>query len=155
MAYERALAPARRRAAHLVTLLLGGCAAALLGGLSALHVYWAVRGGSSLGAVVPEVNGAPAFRPTKAATLAVAAALGAGSLLVVGALGGPGLVPVVLARGGCAVMALVFAARTVGDFKHVGAFKRRRGTRFAYWDDRIYTPISAGLAIATAVVAIG
>ena len=64
--------------------------------------------------------------PTKAATLAVAAALGAGSLLVVGALGAPGVVPIVPARGGCAVMALVFAARTVGDFEHVGAFKRRR-----------------------------
>jgi len=139
-----------------VRLALGLAASATLTGLAALHVFWAARGGSSLGAAVPEVDGAPAFRPTRAQTVAVAVALGTGAALVLTALGATAVVPALVARAGCGAMALVLAARTVGDFRLVGAFKRReRATPFAFWDDRLYTPLCAALCAASLVVALG
>jgi hypothetical protein len=134
---------------------LGACAAAALAGLGALHGYWAARGGPVSAAVVPEIDGAPAFQPTRGQTVAVAAALGAGAALMLAAIGLPLGLPVGLARVGCGVMGLVFAARTVGDFRLVGLFKRDRGSRFAFWDDRAFTPICALLSLASLVVALG
>jgi hypothetical protein len=54
---------------------------AFLGGL---HVFWALGGRLGFGSAVPEVDGKRAFMPTQAATFAVALALFAASVLVVG-----------------------------------------------------------------------
>lgn len=137
-------------------LALGVAAFTALTSIAALHLFWAVRNRPGGGAVVPEVNGAPAFRPTRAHSVAVAGALSVGAVLVAIALGGPGGVLVLVARLGCVAMASVFAARTVGDFRRVGAFKRRaHASRFEYWDDRLYTPLCAALSVASFVVAVG
>ena len=135
--------------------LVGVCAAAALAGLGLLHGYWAARGEPASGVVIPEVGGVPAFQPTRAQTLAVAAALGAGAALVVAALAAPVGVVATLARVGSGVMGLVFAARAVGDFRLVGLFKRQRGTRFAFWDDRAFTPLCIALSLASLLVAFG
>jgi hypothetical protein len=50
-------------------------------------------------------------------------------------------------------VAVVLAARGVGDFRLVGLFKRVRGTRFARLDSRIYTPLCFALAAGIVVVA--
>ena len=56
---------------------------------------------------------------------------------------------------GAPVTAVVLLARSIGDFRYIGFFKRVRDTRFAKLDTRIYSPIALLLGIATAVVAWG
>ena len=60
----------------------------------------------------------------------------------------PGMV-----RAAAALVALVFLARTFGDRRTVGVLKRVRGTRFARWDDRLYTPLSFCLAVGFVMLA--
>jgi hypothetical protein len=80
--------------------------------------------------------------------LAVAAGL-AGAAYV--ALAAVGLVPWGLPRGalpfGCAVLAVLFAGRAIGERRYVGFFKRVRGTVFAWWDTRVFSPLCAALSI--------
>jgi hypothetical protein len=49
-------------------------------------------------------------------------------------------------------LALVLLLRAVGDFRLVGFFKRIRGSRFAYLDTAIYSPLCLMLAIGVAMV---
>lgn len=95
---------------------VGVVAATTLGLLGALHVFWAFGGKLGGGAVVPERDGAPLFRPSRAATLAVAGALFAGATLLLAQVGIAVLgVPPLLVRVACWTLAFVFAARAVGD----------------------------------------
>jgi Protein of unknown function (DUF3995) len=51
-------------------------------------------------------------------------------------------------------IAIVFAARVLGDFRYFGLFKRVFDTSFAWWDSRLYVPLCALLAIAATTLAI-
>jgi hypothetical protein len=84
-----------------------------------------------------------------AALLEIAAALVAlqGKLFVIGGL------PSTLVRVGALGVAVVLAARGVGDFRLVGLFKRVRGTQFARLDSRVYTPLCFALAAGIVIVA--
>ena len=88
------------------------------------------------------------MRPRPAVTLTIAAGL-AGAAYV--ALAAVGLVPWGLPRGalpfGCAVLAVLFAGRAIGERRYVGFFKRVRGTEFAWWDTRVFSPLCAALSI--------
>lgn len=128
--------------------LLGLSIAVILFALSALHVFWAAGGQWGSRVVVPEVGGRPAFTPSIGTTLAVAAALLLATLVV--------LVRVDLwvappLRGLCAWgtwgLGGLFLARAVGDFRQCGLFKRVRGTTFARWDTRLFTPLCCGLGL--------
>ncbi len=135
-------------------VILGGAVGLVLAFLAAMHLYWLARGSRDLGAVVPEVDGKPAFRPGPGSTLAVAALLLAAAALVtlcagIWTLPVPGWLP----RIGTWGVAAVLAARAVGDFRLVGFFKRVRGTEFARRDSRLYTPLCAALAIGCSLVA--
>jgi len=44
-------------------------------------------------------------------------------------------------------MMIVFAARAVGDFKYMGFFKSVKGTKFALWDTRMYSPLNVVLSV--------
>jgi hypothetical protein len=125
-------------------------------GLSTLHVYWALGGEWAKGVVVPERDGQPVLRPGAGATAMIAMALlcAAGVLaLRAGVLGyqigGP------LIRWASWLIAMVFFVRGIGDFRWVGLFRRERGTRFAYWDARLYTPLTLALALGAAAIARG
>jgi hypothetical protein len=122
--------------------------------LGVLHIVWAFGGLTSRLAVVPERDGAPLFRPSRGASLAVALLLLVAAMLVMqqgGAL--PYLVPAPLATLGCWTIAMTFTARAVGEFRYLGFFKRVRGTRFARWDTRLFSPLCLALGIGTAVIA--
>ena len=110
-------------------------------GLAALHMFWAFSSRAGLLGFVPTENGAPVFRPGRAATLGVAVLLtaAAGVALWRGVWpdAGASRVP----RIGIALIAVVFAARAVGDFRFVGFFKRVRGTNFARKDSLVFTPL--------------
>jgi Protein of unknown function (DUF3995) len=113
--------------------------------LAGLHLAWAAGLTWGLAAAIPQVDGRPAFQPGRVATLAVTAALGAlGTVFL--ALGGVLTVPFASALG--LVAALVFIARTVGDFRTVGLFKKVRAGPFAANDSLLYTPLCFSLAAA-------
>lgn len=123
--------------------------------LSALHLYWAAGGRSAAVAALPERHGVPLFQPGLASTLVVAGLLAFAALLVL-AHGGhwpaPAL-PAWMVRVGVPVAALVLLARSIGEFRYVGFFKKIRDSRFARLDTRLYSPIALLLGIATAAVA--
>jgi hypothetical protein len=126
----------------------------VLSSLAVVHSYWAVRGVGTSASVPTRADGTPVFRPGRVATIGVAVALGIAALLVAGhaRLIDVGLPPWVLRVGAWGV-AVAFAARTIGECRYVGLFKRVRGTPFAQWDSWLFTPLCAVLSIATVVVA--
>jgi hypothetical protein len=132
--------------------LIGGTIAiAVLVVIAAIHVYWAAGGRLGHGAAVPERGGQPLFQPTPTATFAVAAALVIAAALIgarIGILAAP--VPASVVRILVWLLVLVFAARAIGDFRHVGFFKRNTSSRFARLDTRLYSPLCALLALAIA-----
>lgn len=129
--------------------------AVVLTGISLLHVYWAMTGVGGSAGVPSRTDGKPVFRPGPIATLAVAAALAFAAIIVLGRASflTVGLPEFVL-RAGIWGIAATFVARTIGEFRYVGLFKRVRGTPFAMWDTRLFTPLCAGIAIAATLVAI-
>src|SRR5947209_5306117 len=111
---------------------VGVSAAATLAAIGALHVFWAFGGKLGGGAVVPERDGTPLFRPSRGATLLVAGALFTGAALLLAQSGVVAIgLPAVVVRVGCWGLGFVFAARAIGDFRWVGVFKRERRSRFA------------------------
>jgi hypothetical protein len=128
----------------------------VLAALSALHLYWAVGGRWGHAAAVPEHHGQAAFRPGAIGTLVVAALLAAASVLVLGRVGlGPAARLGWLTHVGAWAISAVFLLRGLGDFRLVGVFRRVRGTRFAWWDRHLYTPLSIAVGVTTAIVAAG
>lgn len=124
--------------------------------LGALHVFWGLRGMTPASSVVvPELDGKPVFRPSRLSCFAVAAALATAAALV--ACRG-GLLPSPLAaiwiQVGTIGVGAVFVLRAVGDFRLVGFFKKIRGTAFARWDTRLYSPLCLALGIGTLWVAL-
>ncbi|BBH21879.1 membrane protein [Paenibacillus baekrokdamisoli] len=116
----------------------------LLGLISILHIYWAYGGRWGVGAVIPSKAGEnkPAFVPHKIGTLAVATLM----LIVCFILlvqGGylHSVIPATLIRGGCIVCAAVFFLRAIGDFTHIGFFKKVKHTVFARNDTWLYSPL--------------
>ncbi|MBM4783822.1 MAG: DUF3995 domain-containing protein [Archangiaceae bacterium] len=128
---------------QVAALVAGG----LLVVISALHVAWAFgfRGGSSV--AIPSVEGRAAFRPGPVLTLAVAVAFATGAVVAWQAPSGGGWRWLAIAG------AVVCGARTIGDAKLVGLFKRVRGTPFSAWDDLLFTPLSFVLALCFGVLA--
>jgi hypothetical protein len=131
--------------------------AATFAALAALHVYWALGGRWGSVAAIPEVKGAPAFRPGTAATLVVAAllALAAAVVAMRAHLVEVAAVPPWLVRSASWGLTLVLAARVLGDFRTFGFFKRIRGTRFARNDTLLYSPLCLALAVGCFVLALG
>ena len=129
--------------------------ASVLAFLSALHIYWALGGRWAWGAAIPQIDGRPAFTPSRLATLLVALGLGAAAALPLvrtGALPFP--VPQWLSQCSAVLLAFIFFIRAVGDFRLVGFFKRVRGTPFAIWDTRLFSPLCLLLAAGFARVAV-
>lgn len=119
--------------------------------IALLHAYWAGGGRLSIGAAVPQVGGVAAFRPSATATAAVAIALIAAALIVAAAGDiihppGPNWAYVGTATG----LAILFAARAIGDFDLVGFFKTRGDGAFAGLDSWVYSPLCLILAAAIA-----
>jgi hypothetical protein len=122
-------------------------------GTSLLHVAWASGWTWGLAAALPETPSGPAFAPSKAATLFVAAALGALGLLVLAHAGVlPSPLPAPWTRFLVLAASAVFALRAIGDFRLVGFFKKVRGTRFATYDTFLHSPLC--VAVATGLLAL-
>ena len=129
----------------------GAGASLVLAGLAVVHVYWAFGGRKGRAAAVPEVGDRAVFSPSKAATLVVALLLAASAVILIGCIrewASP------LFEIGCAGIAVVLLARSIGDRRYVGLLKRVRDTDFARRDTWLYSPLCLALAIATAAVAL-
>ena len=138
-----------------MTLAVGIIAAAILLSLSALHVYWASGGRWGSDVSVPKRHGQRAFEPGIAATLIVAALLFAAALVFLGRVGLWGAsMPRWIFAAGTWTLVVVFTGRVVGDLRWFGIFKRETGTRFAWWDTRLFVPLCAILALAAVLVAV-
>ena len=133
--------------AHLISpaigALLGGLAAVVLGLLALLHLGWALGLRWGLEVVLPTREGHRAMNPGPLMTLAVAAALAVAALL---ALGLARLMPLPFSQTLGLLAAGVFALRAIGEGRFVGLFKRVRGSRFATYDDLLFTPLCVGLS---------
>jgi len=106
------------------------------------------------GGAVPSVGGKPLFVPSFAATVGVGVVLLSFALLVAATAGlvGMGVSPRLLSWASLA-LALGLFARSIGEFKYVGFFKRVRGSRFARLDSLVYSPLCLLLAVGVALVA--
>jgi len=119
----------------------------LLAGIGVAHVVWALSGRAP-GAGVPQQDGKPLFRPGRGATLLVALLLfAAAGLVAAGAGVWAAPLPGALVAAGCWGLVIVFAARAIGDFRHVGFFKRNREGAFARPDTWVYSPLCVYLAL--------
>ena len=128
--------------------------AAVFAFLALTHFYWAAGGGKGMNAAIPETNGVPAFRPSKAATAAVGLVLAVTAAIVLmraGALPSP--VPAWLLQAAVIGASAVLILRAIGDFRLVGFFKRNRDSRFARMDALLYSPLCLALGTALAVLA--
>ncbi|MEM7344300.1 MAG: DUF3995 domain-containing protein [Chloroflexota bacterium] len=127
--------------------IAGKTVAAIFALLSLIHIYWAMGGTRGTDAVVPTQKDKPLFTPPKAATLIVATGLFAAMLTVLGRLGMWGrTVPRALFQWGTRILAILFLFRSIGDFKWVGFFKTIKNSRFAWWDSRLFSPLTLLIA---------
>lgn len=121
--------------------------------LASVHVYWAFGGRIAKVAAIPELRGAPSFVPGRIATLLVALSLFSCAALV-GAASGfiDAPVPAVAIQWSCFGLALLLLLRAIGDFRLVGFFKTVRGSRFAWLDSALYSPLCLALALGVFLV---
>ena len=134
-------------------MMVASALAAIFVALALLHFFWAAGGGAGVDGFVPSDDGRPLFTPGPIASVAVGVALLAAALVVTCRAGLFCLgLPAWMARVGIWVIALLFAARAVGDFRYAGFFKRVRGTRFARRDTWIFSPLCVAIAALAAAV---
>jgi hypothetical protein len=92
--------------------------------------------------------------PTAAQSFAVAAGLGVAALVIAAAAGWISVpVSAGLLRWAAYGVAAVFVLRAIGEFRHVGFFKRNRGSRFARLDSWLYSPLCVLIAAGAFLVA--
>lgn len=117
--------------------------------LSGLHIYWAIGGSWGIRVAIPEVNGHPAFKPSRLAILSIAIALFFAAC--VATFRGFFLFPAFpgsLAHWASIVIGITFFLRSIGDFHYVGFFKRVHGTAFSTWDTYLFSPLCLLIACA-------
>lgn len=116
--------------------------------ISLIHIYWAFGGKWGHEGVIPKLeNRTDTLKPPPIATLVVAVGILGFALVHAAALG---LVSFIRADylGICLIIiALIFALRTIGDFKYVGLFKKKRIGLFAKNDTRYYVPLCVLLSV--------
>ena len=129
--------------------------ALILCAIALLHIYWGIVGAAGRSIALPEVDGKPTFIPSRLACFAVASALILATLLI---LWRGGLVSAPISRAvttvGTVGVGVVFVLRAIGDFRLVGFFKRVRGTPFALWDTRLFSPLCLALGLSSLWVAL-
>ena len=103
-------------------------ASLITGSLCGVHLYWAAGGRAGLSAALPQTKaGQPAFMPSSALTLLVAAGLAgmSGAALLARSKSGAQL------RWPLRFIAAVFLLRAVGDGRSVGLTRQPSDTQFA------------------------
>lgn len=123
--------------------------------VAAIHIYWAFGGRKGIANAIPQIDGERAFTPGSLVTLIVAAGLtffAVLSLSLSGVISVPSGIASYLPTVGF-IIAAVFVLRAVGDFNLVGFSKRVKGSQFAVWDTRLYSPLCLFLGFGYAYLA--
>ncbi len=123
--------------------------------IAAIHLYWAACGSIwKAGAILSRGGVAgPVAQPlihslVGVALLGMATAVGSTAYLL------PLILPAGLLRGKSVLLALIFTARAVGEFRYVGFFKRVRGNVFAGRDTYLYSLLCLLLAVLIVLIAL-
>ena len=127
-----------------------------LGAAGALRLYWAAGGRRGREAAIPRAGGKALFDPGPVTTFLVAVGLFVLAGLIAwrdGLIDLP--LPFAIARVGVPLCAIMFLARAIGDFRHVGWTKQVRDSRIARLDDLLYAPLCLLLAACFGVASIG
>ncbi len=138
-----------------MTLAAALVASGVLTTLALLHFFWALGGAREFSAAIPEAKGKPLFAPPPIATALVGCALLLGAAIVLGRIGLWGNAwPAWIFRVGAWGLTGAFFVRAIGDLRYVGVFRQVRGTTFARWDARLFTPLCLILGAVLLVVAL-
>ena len=125
--------------------------------LGILHFYWLAGGKWGMNSVIPtqEKVSDKLFVPSAFATGVVAIGLLLFGLIE---LGNTNIFSNWMAlkyfRWGNLLIAFIFLARAIGDFKYVGLFKQKRNTAFARNDTRYYSPLCLLISVTSAFVSL-
>ncbi len=112
--------------------------------LSGLHVYWALGGSWGKIVTIPDNRGKPLFHPSRTSTLVVAVGLLAAAAVALGS--GLQAKPAGL-RAASAILGILFVARSIGEGRYVGFFKRVRRTAFGFWDSWLFSPLALAIGL--------
>lgn len=122
--------------------------------LSAIHIYWALGGRWGHDVVLPIIEGRSVTSPSRFVTLLVASLLLIAGFIILGRMYYSKTSLSWLFSWGSWGIVTIFFIRSVGDFRTVGFFKKIRNTQFAYWDTRLFSPLSLLISIFTLLVII-
>jgi hypothetical protein len=124
--------------------------------ISLLHFYWSFGGQWGKRAAVPTKNDhTSVIAPGFLSSFIVASGLlgfGLFNLTEVKSLDLP--MPPLIKKSGPWVIAIIFLARAVGDFKYIGFFKKIRHTRFGEKDTKFFSPLCLVIGILNVILAL-
>lgn len=130
-----------------------------LGLVAILHLYWAAGGRFLADEAMPELRGEKSldqdgkswqfelwsFNPSATLTVGIALILGGMATVVFFQANSPNS----FSFYGTIVIAAIMTLRSIGDFKYVGFTKTFRASTFAKYDDKLFTPFVAFIALST------
>jgi hypothetical protein len=138
-----------------MTTLLSLINGFIMTALGILHLCWAVGGQWKLAQAVPtNESGKRVLNTSPLACIVVGLGL-LGFALYYFSIGfGFSLqLPFGKEKWGIWVLAFIFTARAVGDFRYVGFFKKMKNTEFGRLDTRWYAPLCLWLGMTSAAIA--
>ena len=107
------------------TLVAGFVVSIIFTFLSLVHFYWAFSGDAMLDYTIPEINNKKLFTPTKGMTYFVGVGLLIFAFIILGHIGVFELLFLNnIFQYGTWLIAFIFFARAIGDFKYAGFFKK-------------------------------
>lgn len=135
--------------------LLGIIVIAILMAISLLHLYWVLGGRWGMSYAVPTTddNTTPTFVPGTFATLGVSIMLTLMAGYIAIRLSWLDVeLPSWMRQGGIWVLAFIFIARAIGDFRYVGFFKKVKDTDFGRYDTRYYSLLCLFIGLSCLII---
>lgn len=124
--------------------------------ISLLHFYWAMGGRYGSITVLPsKPDGQLLFKPGLFSTLVVAFGLLVFASITLGNLSiFDQWIDIRYIQYGTRIIAVIFIARAIGDFRFIGFTKKIKDTTFARNDTRIYSPMSLTLGVISLIITV-
>jgi hypothetical protein len=134
-----------------MTIIFATINAAILLIISLLHFYWGFGGRWGMAQSLPTNEaGETVLKPDAMACFVVSFGLLGMSVYVFGFSKMINLpLPYVVSKYSIWVIAFIFLARAIGDFKYAGFSKKIKTTRFAELDTRYYAPLCLYLSVSS------
>ena len=126
-----------------MTILIGIILSLIFIAISLLHFYWAIGGRWNFLSVVPtKETGERIMNPGTFSSIVVSIGLFLFAILILIKTNLISInIPMWLFNYGCWILALIFIARAIGDFKYVGFFKKIKDTDFGKADTKYFSPL--------------